>query len=997
MSDIQSSTFNGDGHFSGFPDSKAQTLTVEAMRQDLSTLNQLVMNETETVDDDTNIPQVHPILVVVIGTSQAELLPILDKQLEGMKDLAPWRGVVVDSLPYDDLATRLAQNGWTRDQVEKTIPRSHYLQLTSPFTKDFSFDHPLNQDWKRTIFEPGLERLAKNPDAPGCAGTPALARARVEGNTQDLRGFFQQHLQALTQVSPSTLALLPGVRVFIITTFRGGTGSGASTLAAALLRSVMADGEIHLITAMPCIYGEDDRAKANAFAALRETYHFHRYSGGVPIKGQDLLKAPFSTVNCVFASNGAVTLGPVDVLMQEAAVLRVHVQAHTQSTVNARAVDLTDVVPHDPRGLPMHIRVETATSIRTVWTGTQEYVAAKWLWHEVKGVQERFETWLKEETLTVDEESRLEAAVVTVITELNLSPDALLARIDPSPAPTNQLRSFFEQARGVLSSMKAGVIKQSMAGLPTQVRETFSKFEVSWEERTRKLAEALPREIGEYVVSKLTVSPHLALAALGKVRDHLAGIAKAAKKEAETEKNKRDAAGSHLGLALNEVKEASGILLSFKVDEVTRNAAYKALEVAMHAALARAQQHRFESLVLALEGEINSRDGRGKPITLPSVTASLRNIQTEQISKVRQDQKEKLEALQALLQDLGQKIEKRSEVFQRALLYDQMSREQLDAEVRQIRKRMPDALPVVRLLKGEQHLWQTLAALLQLLPSYAESCRTLEEILTKDLGKRKLAVQILRGLVPFTPIDREVEDQQGLRNRRDTVKILEVPGGQNGAIARLMMKEGIVTNRNHIVDSGEDEIRLYHLREGLPYAVILPLRQYKNLHDQYLARPDAITPYTVADAHQFPDIEPSRTNLRFHTERLIHETKAVLPEKLVQKPSGGFMLRYEQDTGHEGFTTTREESFPTAEALVGWLAKRFEILKTLETELQQHLDSDPESYKAMLLKAWQKTSGPEREHLQMTLFSLKVDPRKEASISKRSKEPSPKKRKGETL
>jgi hypothetical protein len=189
MSDIQSSTFNGDGHFSGFPDSEAQTLTIEAMRQDSPTLNQLVMNEADMVNDDTNIPQVHPILVVSIGTTQAELLPILDKQLEGMKDLAPWRGVVVDSLPYDDLLTRLAQNGWTRDQVEETIPRSHYLQLISPFTKDFSFDHPLNQDWKRTIFEPGLERLAKNPDAPGCAGTPALARARVEAIPKSCAGF----------------------------------------------------------------------------------------------------------------------------------------------------------------------------------------------------------------------------------------------------------------------------------------------------------------------------------------------------------------------------------------------------------------------------------------------------------------------------------------------------------------------------------------------------------------------------------------------------------------------------------------------------------------------------------------------------------------------------------------------------------------------------------------------------------------------------------------
>ncbi len=935
----------------------------------------MVVNEFERVDNEVNIPAVHPVLVVIFGTTMAELLVVLHTQLEGMQDLVPWRGVLVDSLLYEEVITRLVQNSWPREQVMEAIPRSHFFHLTSPFSGEFDFDTPLNRSWLSTMFEPSLQRLALTPNAPGCAGTPALGRTRVEGNEPELRAFFERHLLELTQVRTETLALLPGVKVFVVTTYRGGTGTGAATPGAAILRSVMTNGDLHLHAIMPCIYLGDDRAYANAYATLRETQGLHGFGRGIPMKGGRVLKAPFETATYMFASNEAVTLGPVDALMQEAAILRAYLRVPTHTVIHARHVDLTDVIPYDLEDKPMHGRVETALSIRTVLSDTQTYLVVEWVRQELEALRDRFETWCQDRTLSPEEEARLREVVEQTIKDLNLHRSALLTRLDPSPAPTNALRNFFEQITTMIGSMKADTIKQGMAGLPAKVRDEFLKFEGSWEDRTRQLAEALPREITDYVTSKLPASPHLALASLGKIRDHLAGLVRDARKEAEHEKKKRDAAAVQLGPALNAVQEAHGILGFINTDEVTRDAAHKACSIMLTAAMARAHQQRLEYLVQALEGEINSLDSRGKPVTISSVATVLRDRQVEQMATIRQRQAEQLNALRNAQDKLGQRIEKRSPVFQRSLLYDGMTRKMLNAEVQEIRARIPDVPLVMRFLEGTQDLPQTIAELLPLLPSYTESGRRLEEILTSDAGKRNLVVQLLRNRAPFTPLDRVVEDQQGLRNRRDTLVILEVPGGSNGTLADLMRREGIVTNLNQVVDSGEDEIRLYFLRDGLPYAAIRSLARYKERHDHYLTNPAAVTPYTMVGAHQLPDMEPSRINLRLYTEAVLYTAKAVLPHGLASRPSGGFTLRYEKDTGYE-FTTTQEEFFPDFEAMISWLAKQVQIRKALEAELKQQLDHNPGNYKALLVAAWQRASAAERDHLQEALFRLKIDPYK---------------------
>lgn len=941
---------------------------------------EIILNEAEPLNDAPPIPAVHAVLGVVFGSTKAELPLLLEAQCAGVSDLVPWRVVVVDSLPYDGLVARLIQQGWTRAQVREALPPAHYFQLESPFTADFDFDHPLNEYWRDTIFDPTLRRLASKPDDPGCAGTPALGRARVVGHVEELRAFFERHVQALTRIRPETLALRDGVLAFVVTTYRGGTGTGVTLLGSAILRSVLQGGEIHLQAAMPCVYGGDTRAYANAFAMLRETQGAHRYGAAVAIPGHDSVPVPFTSASYTFASNGAVTLTDTDALLQTAALLRAYLRVPSQAVIMARRVDLTDVTPYDLEDLPMHVRQHTALSIRTLRPGVQEYLATEWIRQELAAVQERFEAWYQTKALTAEEEARVTAVVERAVTELRLHRSALLARLEPTPAPLQVLHTWYEQLTSALGTVPARAIKAEIAALPEEVRQKFVKFEQGWEAQMHELAQQLPKEIATYVMDTLTAQPHLALVVLARLQTTLARVADDAGQDAKLAYEQRENAAQALGAALRDVQEAHGIFWLFHTREVVGNAAAGACEIALAAALARVQQQQHEALARALTGELSTLDKQGKPEKLSNVTTALETLRTAQIAVIRTRQAALREALQQRLDALGQQLTRRSPIFECSLVRDDLTREQLAAEVQRLRTRVVTPPAMVAFLAEQRTLPEVCAALLPLLPSYAESGRSLTEILMQDAGKQRRVVELLGNQKPFAPLALDVEDQQGLRNRRDHLTILELPGGQDGSLATLLLREGIVKDRNAIVEAGTDEIRFYTLREGLPYAALLPLKRYQPRYRTYLAKTGAITPHTQATAHQLPDIAPARTNFRTHTEALLYTVKAVLPECLAPRPSGGFILRYETRT-EQGFAIAQEESFPDFQAVVGWVATRVELRKALEAKLRKALDTAPAVYTQALMTAWQQAAEPEKAYLQQALYALQIDPHRPPTVT----------------
>ena len=725
------------------------------------------MNAALTLNDHnletlmvTNTPEVHPVLIVTMGTTAVELHLILKQQLAGRAGLVPWRSVAIDSLDYDNVINRQIQNGWQREQAMQALPRSDFFHLTSPFSDSFDFDSSLNRHWSAVVSQPALRRIARKPNAPGCAGTPALGRARIEGNEQDLRDFFERHLLQLTQIRLETLSLLEGVTIFLITTYRGGTGAGATAACGALLRAVMSSGSLHLKAIMPCVYQGDNRARANAYAMLRENQWHHRYDGGIAMMDNRLLKAPFDTTSYTFASNGAVTLSGIDALMQEASILRAYLHAPTQAAINARHVDLTDVMPHDAQDMPLHVRVETATTVRPIQPGSLPYFATEWIRQEWQSRRDAFEAWRQSQRLPAKDNARLAEAVEIAQRELRLDRQGLLARLE-STSSSNTLRNYFEQATITLSSMKAESIKQSMTSLPAQIREFFDAFESSWQKRARHLAATLPNEITTLVTHKLGDAPHLALAVLERLAVGLGQLGEETAKDAEKAKAYRDRASQQFGAALKEVQEAQGVFAILRRDETTRDRAADACASGMAAALARVQQQQLEYLNQALVGEMTVLDGHGGPVVIPAAQTALQRGQVDEIARIRAKHAEQQQQLNAQLETYKQALDKRSAIFERALLYDDIAPKALESMVREIRAAIPQAPPLDAFLSGQQDLDATIAGLMPLLPSYAESGSTLTQMLSADAERRELVLRLLRQCKPFTPLDRVVEDQQG--------------------------------------------------------------------------------------------------------------------------------------------------------------------------------------------------------------------------------------------
>ncbi len=222
------------------------------------------------------------VFFIVIGSTMVEaLLYIATAKREGMH-LVPHRWVAIDTLPYENLISRLVQCGWSQSFVEQQLPRDRYLRLESAVTEGMDFNNPLNAWRRHFLFEPQLQKDGQRPNTAGAMGTPAIGAMKAIDSEADLEEFLRRHIHALSKVRNETLGI-DGITVHCYTTLRGGTGSGSTPHILAITKPLLPEeSEIHLIAAMPCVYDADGRAYANAYARIIEDQYFHRYGGGIP-------------------------------------------------------------------------------------------------------------------------------------------------------------------------------------------------------------------------------------------------------------------------------------------------------------------------------------------------------------------------------------------------------------------------------------------------------------------------------------------------------------------------------------------------------------------------------------------------------------------------------------------------------------------------------------------------------------------------------------------
>ncbi|GEM_PF-5774309 len=947
------------------------------------------MSTTDFFDstlDDTPEPRaadVKPILVVTIGSSMAGLIPLAHRAWQEIDDRVPARFVAIDSLSYQDLRERLVSSRHTEAQIDASLPRDSYHPLANPFTEGFDFDNPLNRKWRDIMHAPELVRAATRPEGPGCAGTPALGRARAEYDASALTRFFEGHLRALTQVNTRNLALCEGVRVQVYTTFRGGTGCGAAEIVCSVLQEILEPGsEIDLMTGMPCVFRGDDRAHANALVSLKTIAKDHGFGERVPRPGGASWAPPLTTVRPVFVSDGAATLAPRDLLMQEVALLRGQLRAPTQSAWNARHVDLNDVFPHDLDNQPLHVRTATACTIRTVQPGTLEYLAGSTMERLVAMVAARFEAWLSRPELQPDEKDLVKRTVDRVCADLDLTTEGLLRRLSTEPSPENQLRQHLNQVSGQAAQLDETANKRAIQHLPGQLSAAFKQYEAGWESASLRLARKLPEELVEALSARLAAKPHLLIAALAEVRTRLNGEAETCAKQGKEFLRRRGAASAQLAEQMKAVAEARGWLLIVDADEATRDAALPAIATAGLACQARCEQHKREYLEQALRGELSLPDAQGQSVTLSSVVPALRARETALVLETNDALGRLKKLLTRRVETLGLGIEHRSAVFQRALFCDGLDRTRLDQRADRLVARFEQSERAIDfvaafLKPGATDRSKTgsldalFADLTRLLPDFHESQRTMTELFQSSQAKRQLIVDLLRGRRPFAPLDRVVLDQQGMRDRRDRLVLFELPGGSEGPIAAHLVRQGVLpagaVPHNCIIDSGNDEIRFHDYREGLPYAALRPLLRYQDKTARYLAKPGSMSPYPWTTSRRLPELKASSRNVVSHVQGLIFEAEAAMQGAVMHPPSGGVELAYDEDRGG-GFMVPKTERFQDLAGVVRFLASHVGVRTRIEEELAQRMDADPASYRQKLLDAWHTADGDRRHHLERALF-----------------------------
>ena len=924
-------------------------------------------------DTPRPIFEVHPVLILVVGTTMAEMLMLLDTIHPDKTTLGPHRSIVVDSLPYKDFVVRLTQSGYAEEHVRRVIPLGHYFHLRSPFTADFDFSHPRNREWLETLYDRDLQKVASKNDAPGAAKTPAFGKARAVASIPGLEKFIINHVQELIAIRQDTLGLKRGLIVLVFTTYRGGSGTGATPVASAALKKNLPDAKISLSVLMPCIFTSEEREKANAYAAVLENRYFHNFGQALPAN-DSYLPAPFDSVRYTFATNGRTALKPRDALVQEAQIAAAYLRPATQSSIAAREVDLGGVIPFDFNDEPTHCRQEWALAIETVQSEKYDYLAARWLRQEIEVRRVRLEDFLQGHTLSPEEEDKVRQLLALAVQEIGLEQDALLTRLAGNPSPAHTLRSFFENLRGTLACLGADEIKQQTLSVTERVNQSLPGLERQLNRQAGNLAAMLVRRIPEYVSAQRGVSPHLAIVLMQAIRHHLRTVAEYAQEAAQQQCQARDTYSQHLGQALHELREASPVVLFFRRNEIARDRAFATIDAALNHFVAYINQRLFEILNHTLNGKPNITGTNGQTGHLSTVTEALQEAEANLIGQIRDRFMSDLEQLDEHLDELGQRINKASPVFQRSLLLDGLRREDLDHEVDEIRRRHPTVSAITAFLEGTANVHQATNELKTLLPSFTDSVRRLGDIIQEDAGKSDIVIRLLKNSDPYTPIDETVERQQGLGSRDDNLRILELPGGPEGGLADLMLNQRVVENRTQIVDAGGDRIMLYFLRGGLPYYVVRPfLQEYRRAYDAYVAKPASISPHTTAHAHRLTGIAPPETNLAEHIQRLIFEVMAALDDRIRAMPSGGYTAHYDTEMTPE-VSITEDKEFGQFENLVIWLAKETPIRKAYEQLLKETLDRDKDAYAESLTRAFLATTNPlARHHLRMSLLRFGID------------------------
>jgi hypothetical protein len=929
----------------------------------------------------------------VIGLGSTSLGALLAAEVQRRKSgllAVPHRYLGVDSVPYEAARERAVGEGFNRELFEDVLPRERFYQLKSPIDASFDFEDPRNRQIRDVLFTEALQLAAKKAGQNGCAGTRAVGRAWCEQNVAPLTDWLTRHLRDLTRVGEPTIDLAPGIWAHVIAAFRSGTACGAIDAFGAITREALANvgatnSRVHAIIAQPDIYGGDQRAEASAHAALMETCKYHSLdSRGVPIAGRSY-PAGFDEVTLLFASDGARTISPIDARYVTAAAVVTFLSADTQKQIATSRVNSTVAATHDAEGAPFIFSHLATVTIEARPAIANRYMGLVYLSTELEKSEQRVRALSCANTLTPPDKAEVDEAIKLARDTLKLDLDLLLRRLDGEQSSSSIINAAFERYQPVLA-LSTEEVQAEMPSLMPRMRDDLAKLEKRAADNANALSRELTFAVAQYVVS-LANKEALALAVVDGIAAFLdEDVRKQAAERAKTAQLARQKLNSEYGQRSMDVANAKRAWLLNK-DEEARDAAHAMLDAGRLLMGAARDQMLAEKLGIVLQHGLTEQDANGRTTTsVPGVVAALRAYRQKLEVDGARRHRELARIVSEQMSTAATALQLRSPTFEHFLQLDEADEATLRANTVAFVATLSAPLPPFeKLRRGEVTVEQALAELEPSMPGYAIETR-IEDILQDDPNAKQRAMGVLRNARPFAPLDDVVLDQQGLRDRRDYVRIIVCPGGETGTIGSWLKREDIVDHRTQIVGGKANAIRLFYVREHLPAYAFAGVERLARAYDRYLASPAAITPHSHKDGQRMPRIRAPRVSLRDHVEGLFVRAAAVLPARIERTPSG-YLVRYSVARGG-GFATEETVPFTARDQLMHWLETNASARAELEREIERHWQTQGAEHVTKLRTAYGDPNLPpeDKDALFRVGAMLRIDVRGGASPSAAGKE-----------
>ena len=930
------------------------------------------INDKDESSNALRTEPVRPVMLIAFGSTQPAALCAIATQLRQTQSSVPVAFLFFDTMRREAVRDRCLAQGIPTEVFDSVCTPATFFRFEPPFGPSFDFDAELNSMWKPFVHDEDLEKVCRSLDTNGAAGTPAAGACFVLGSWSRAIKFIRRHLQALTAVADDKLNLEGGTLVLIHTSLRGGTGTGGYSAFGALVRQAVGSrAEIRTRVLMPTIFGGDEQSNANAYAAMQASYDAHSRDRGVPmLDTTERCHAPYTGESWFFGTNGQNAIMPRDTIPLQVMITLPYVLPEIQRVVDGFRIDNVPSSVFTQSGRPMRTVIETAVSIEACpkWIPARIAVGYLYLGLAVAQEQAAKAVALNIESLDAKQREELLTRGQKLIVDAKLDNSNLARRI--AGDATYALTTAFQKAHQELAEVDNDTLGELVPKTTRNMAKRLAEIVTGCEKRSDVLATDLVNE-----VTALLPAPGPQALLLTKVLvDHFNAVAMQATNEAKKWEEQVKVTNGELHNRMRDFNDALKADWIYRRWNIVRDAAKDVLDAAQNAALARLRERTLRLLSDCLKTDGATVTATGVTEVHAGLIDALSDWHKRRTARLLAVLAKKVAELDAIKASLDLAINTRSSFFQRFVVGDDANVADLTRQAELLFRRDARLPALVDLISDKSTAAQAIEALAPTMPYFDAVNTDLQELVSRDQRAQDLVVHLIRNAKPFAQVDDTVEKQQGLNQRRDTLRLLVLPGGPSGPIARILEDGGLIDpGTTRVVAAADNRILYYYLREALPLYVLKDeLDELRRSFRDHLSVPGARSPFWHKEGPTLAHIQAPSDNLRVSTGKLLVRALAVAPELVLQSRTGCKLVHQEEK--RPGFFVAKVEEFDTFEEMRSWVERRPRILSDIDGAVEANWKSDPDTHEDALVNAYRAATGEQQDLLLQSLYDLKIDP-----------------------